>query len=72
MIDPIELEFDSPSDRYRPRVINGGALPLEVERFAATMAMLEHYVESLIVADGPPTMDPWIDDGDIDVRLACL
>ena len=69
MLDPIELEFDSPAIPYRPRVIEGG---MDLDRFAATIAMLEHYVDSLIVADGPPTMDPWIDDDDIGVRLSCL
>ncbi|HXA41939.1 MAG TPA: hypothetical protein VNV65_03390 [Candidatus Solibacter sp.] len=45
---------------------------MDLDRFAATIAMLEHYVDSLIVADGPPAMDPWIDNDDIDVRLSCL
>ena len=69
MLDPIELEFDPPAAAYRPRVIEGG---LDLERFAATIAMLEHYVDSLIVADGPPAMDPWTDDGGLDIRLSCL
>ena len=69
MLDPIELEFDAPTTTHRPRVIEGG---MDLDRFAATIAMLEHYVDGLIVADEPPAMDPWIDDEDIELRLSCL
>jgi hypothetical protein len=72
MIDPIELEPDAPAPTYRPRVIDGGAVGLDVERFAQTIALLENYVDSLLAADGPPTMDPWIDDDDLETRVSCL
>jgi hypothetical protein len=72
MIDPIELEFDAPATTYRPRVIYGVVVGLDVERFAQTMALLETYVDSLLAADGPPTMDPWIDDEDLETRISCL
>ena len=72
MIDPIELESDAPATTYRPRVIDGGGVGLDVERFAQTMALLENYVDSLLAADGPPTMDPWIDDEDLQIRISCL
>jgi hypothetical protein len=72
MIDPIELELDAPAPTYRPRVIDGGVVGLDVERFAQTIALLENYVDSLLAADGPPTMDPWIDDEDLETRVSCL
>jgi hypothetical protein len=72
MIDPIELEFDAPAPPYRPRVINGGAVGLDAERVAQTMALLENYVDSFLAADGPPAMDPWIDDEDLETRVSCL
>jgi hypothetical protein len=72
MIDPIELEFDAPATTYRPRVIDGGVVGLDLERFAQTMALLENYVDSPLAADGPPTMDPWIDDEDLETRISCL
>jgi hypothetical protein len=72
MIDPIELEFDVPAPAYRPRVLEGGAAGISVEHVARTMALLENYVDSILAADGPPMMDPWIDDEDLETRVSCL
>jgi hypothetical protein len=71
MIDPIELEFDVPAPTYRPRVIEGGVVGLDVERFAQTMALLENYADTLLAVDGP-MMDPWIDDEDLETRVSCF
>jgi hypothetical protein len=71
MIDPIELEFDAPTPSYRPRVIEGGVVGLDVERFAQTMALLENYADTLLAIDGP-MMDPWIDDADLETRVSCF
>ena len=72
MIDPKELELDAPGPAYRPRVIDGGVVGLDVERFAQTIALLEDYVDSLLAAEGPPPMDPLIDDDDLETRVSCF
>ena len=53
------------------RVIQGGT-ELDLERFAATLTMLESYVDGVLEAGELPAMDPWVDDQVMDVRLASL
>ncbi len=68
----IQAEQLAPSPR-RPvvRVIQGGR-EFDLERFAETLAMLESYVDGVLEAGDLPSMDPWIDDQVMDVRLASL
>ena len=53
------------------RVLKGGT-ELDLERFAATLTMLESYVDGVLEAGDLPAMDPWVDDQVMDVRLASL
>lgn len=73
MINPTELETRGErSQPYRPTVLDGGAMNIDLKRLTETMAMLENYVDSLLAAEGPPAMDPWIDDEDLATRMSCL
>jgi len=72
MIDPIELEFDASATAYRPRVIDGGVVGARRRALRPDHGALENYVDSLLAADGPPPIDPWIDDEDLEARISCL
>ena len=56
----------------RPRsfkVIQGGQ-EFDLAKFASTLTMLESYVDSVLAASELPDMDPWLEDVELDVRLA--
>jgi hypothetical protein len=73
MINPLAHEIEAPPRQaQRPRVLQGGAIALDIEHLSQTMAMLEDYVDGVLALDGPPGMDPWVDDLDLETRMACL
>jgi hypothetical protein len=45
---------------------------LDIDRLSQTMAMLEDYVDGIVALQGAPGMDPWVDDVDLETRMACL
>ena len=51
------------------RVIQGGQ-EFDMAAFSSTLTMLESYVDSVLEASELPAMDPWVDDPELDVRLA--
>jgi hypothetical protein len=71
MINPLAPETEAPL-RPRPRVLEGGAAALDMDRLRQTMAMLEDYVDSVMSMDGAPGMDPWVDDVDLEARMVSL
>ena len=73
MINPLAQENESPGRHaYRPRVLQGGAAALDIDRLSQTMAMLEDYVDSVLTLEGAPGIDPWVDDVDLETRMSCL
>ena len=73
MINQLAQEIAAPARRAtRPRVLEGGATALDIDRLSQTMAMLEDYVDSVLALEGAPSMDPWVDDVDLETRMACL
>lgn len=72
MIQTEELTTATTAPRQvKARVIEGGG-EMDLARFAATLAMLESYVDGVLSAAELPAMDPWVDDQVMDVRLASL
>jgi hypothetical protein len=73
MINPLAHETPALARQApRPRVLRGGAAALDIDRVSQTMAMLEDYVDSILALQGAPGMDPWVDDVDLETRIACL
>ena len=68
MIQP-EAVFQPVTRPRTLRVIQGGQ-EFDLAAFAKTLTMLESYVDSVLEATELPAMDPWVDDPELDVRLA--
>lgn len=68
MIQPQEV-FQPPPTPRSLKVIQGGQ-EFDLAKFASTLTMLESYVDSVLAATDLPAMDPWVDDLELDARLA--
>jgi HPt (histidine-containing phosphotransfer) domain-containing protein len=73
MINTLAQEIQTPPRQSpRPRVLKGGAATLDMDRLSQTMALLEDYVDSMLTLESGPRMDPWVDDVDLEARMASL
>jgi hypothetical protein len=73
MINPLAPEIEAPArPAPRPRVLQGGAAALDIDRLRQTMAMLEDYIDGMLALEGAPGMDPSVDDIDLENRIACF
>jgi hypothetical protein len=73
MINRLAQEIQAPArPSPRPRVLEGGAATLDIDRIRQTMALLGDDVDSVLMLEGGPGMDPWVDDVDLEARMASL
>ncbi|GAC1328354.1 MAG: hypothetical protein NVSMB17_03660 [Candidatus Dormibacteria bacterium] len=70
MINP-KSTFEGPARPRSFRVIQGGQ-EFDLAKFADTLTMLESYVDSMLLANDLPAMDPWTDEDMLDARLASI
>lgn len=57
---------------FVPRVVDGAKSGLDVEKFSATLAALESYVDALLWTVEPPPATPLPDDPELELRIALL
>ena len=71
MINPNPPTDTGLRPRFTPRILNGGLL-LDLERLAATMAVLEDYVDTLIALGEPLLSTTRIGEEELQLRVASL